>query len=111
MLHTVKKAKYLNGYKIEIRFSNGKIKVVDLEEMIKKTKNMLLPLLDIDYFKQVECDGITVCWPNGVDLCPDAPYKMGQEISPASGKLKKERSKTNKSPSSAKRRSRLKSCS
>jgi hypothetical protein len=31
MLHTVKKAEYLEGYKIRLHFNDRKIKVVDLE--------------------------------------------------------------------------------
>lgn len=80
MLHTVKKVEYLEGYKLKLQFNNRQTKVVDLERMLKKAKNMLLPLKNIDYFKQVESDGITICWPNGVDLCPDVLYSMGQDV-------------------------------
>ncbi len=48
--------------------------------MVKKAKNMLLSLKNIDYFKKVKCDGITISWPNGVDLCPDVLYKMGKPL-------------------------------
>lgn len=79
MLHKIRKAKYLEGYKLELHFDDRSIKVVDLEQMLKKAKNMLLPLKDVNYFKQVRCDGITINWPNGVDLCPDVLYNMGNE--------------------------------
>lgn len=68
---------YLGEYKLRLYFHNKKVKIVDLEEMVKKGKNLFLPLLDPEYFKLVKCDGTTVCWPNGVDLCPDVLYKMG----------------------------------
>ncbi len=61
-------------------FDDKSIRIVDLKEMLKDAKNMFLPLLDLDYFKQVECDGTTICWPNGVDLCPDVLYKMGKIV-------------------------------
>ena len=80
MLHTVKRVEYLDRYKLKLYFNDRKIKIVDLENMLKKAKNMFLPLVDIDYFKRVECDGTTICWPNGVDLCPDVLYKMGKSI-------------------------------
>jgi hypothetical protein len=91
MLHTVKKAEYLNGYKIKLYFDNRKIKIVNLENMLRKAKNMLLPLTKLDYFKQVQCDGITIYWPNGVDLCPDMLYKMGEELTPSPRKRQNDR--------------------
>jgi hypothetical protein len=78
MLHTIKKVKYLEDYKLELHFDDRSVKFVDLENMLKKAKNMFLPLKNIEYFKQVRCDGITINWPNGVDLCPDVLYKMGK---------------------------------
>lgn len=81
MLHTVKKVEYVNGYKLRLYFNDRKVKIVDLKNMLKKAKNMLLPLVDIEYFKKVTCDGTTLCWPNGVDLCPDVLYAMGESSS------------------------------
>jgi hypothetical protein len=78
-LHTVRKVQYLEDYKLELHFDDRSVKIVDLENMVKKAKNMFLPLKSMDYFKQVKCDGITISWPNGVDLCPDVLYKMGKE--------------------------------
>ena len=89
MLHTVKKVEYLDGYKLKLHFNDRKVKIVDLEKMVKKAKNMFLPLRDIEYFKSVKCDGTTICWPNGVDLCPDVLYAMGKNLSRAPRKRKK----------------------
>lgn len=82
MSHRIKKVEYVDGYRLKLHFDDKKIKIVNLENMLKNAKNMLLPLVDIDYFKQVTCDGITICWPNDVDLCPDALYEMGNTITP-----------------------------
>lgn len=76
----VKKVKYLGEYKLELLFSDRKRKVVNLEDLAKKGKNMLAPLKDVEYFKQVKSDGTTIVWPNGVDLCPDVLYETGKEI-------------------------------
>lgn len=81
MSHRVRKVEYIEGYKLRLYFDDKNIKVVDLANMLKKAKNMLLPLVDIDYFQKVTCDGITICWPNGVDLCPDVLYAMGKTVS------------------------------
>lgn len=79
MSHRIKKVEYLDGYRLRLHFEDKKVKIVDLANMLKKAKNMLLPLVDIDYFKKVQCDGITVVWPNGIDLCPDVLYRTGQD--------------------------------
>jgi hypothetical protein len=87
MLHVIKKVKHLEDYKLELHFDNKSIKVVNLANFLKAAKNMFVPLLDIQYFKKVECDGTTICWPNGVDLCPDVLYKMGKNVKPLKPKL------------------------
>jgi len=86
MLHTIKKAEYIEEYKVKLLFSDGSVKIVNLEKMLNKAKNMLLPLIELDYFKLVKCDGTTIFWPNGVDLCPDVLYKIGKTITKAKRK-------------------------
>ena len=80
MLPRVKKVDYVDGYRLKIQFTNGKIKLVDLEHRLKNAKNLFLALKDLEYFKKVECDGYTICWPNGVDYCPDLLYMIGQDV-------------------------------
>lgn len=60
MLHTIKKVRYMNGYKLKLKFNNDKIKIVDFEERLKEAKNMFLPLKNIDYFKKVKADCTTI---------------------------------------------------
>lgn len=74
---SIYKAQYLEGYKIKLYFKGDSVKIVDLETLLKEATNMLLPLKDINYFKQVKCNGFTIEWPNGVDLCPDMLFEMG----------------------------------
>ena len=40
MLHIVKKVEYVEGYKLKLKFNDGKIKIVDFEERLKEAKNM-----------------------------------------------------------------------
>lgn len=80
MLARVKKVEYIDGYRLKIQFTNGKTKIVDLEGRLKKAKNLFLDLKDIDYFQKVECDGYSICWPNGIDYCPDLLYSIGEDI-------------------------------
>ena len=83
MLHTIKKVEYLEDYKLKLRFDDKHVKTVNLNGMLKNAKNMFTPLANITYFKKVQCDGTTIFWPNGVDLCPDVLYNMGDDISQA----------------------------
>jgi len=80
MTHTITKVEYIEGYKIKLHFDDRSVKIVDLENMLKNAKNMLLPLKDLEYFKKVRCDGYSVVWPNGVDFCPDVLYKAGKKV-------------------------------
>jgi|SRR5579862_6056991 len=80
MLHTVKKVEYVEGYKLKLLFNDRHVKIVNLEHLLKNAKNMFAPLADIHYFKKVKCDSISIYWPNGVDLCPDVLYEMGEDF-------------------------------
>ena len=80
MLRRVKKVNYLDGYRLKLQFDNEVIKIVDLEDMLKGAKNMFLQLLDLNYFRKVACDGYSICWPNGIDFCPDLLYRSGKNV-------------------------------
>lgn len=86
----VKKVEYVDGYKLKLLFSDKKVKIVDIESIIKKSKGLFHPLKDIDYFKKVSLDDsqypLSICWPNGADLCPDVLYEMGRDITPTAKK-------------------------
>lgn len=80
----VKKVEYVNEYKLKLLFSDSKEKIVDIEPIINKSKGLFHPLRDIQYFKKVSLDDreypLSICWPNGADICPDVLYEMGKEI-------------------------------
>ena len=80
----IKKVEYVNDYKLKILFSDKKTKIVDIEPIIKKSKGLFHPLRDVEYFKKVSLDDVkyplSICWPNGADLCPDVLYEIGQDI-------------------------------
>lgn len=78
----VKKVEYLNNYKLKLFFSDGKTKIVDFKEKLKNAKGIFLPLKDMEYFKQVALDDcqLSICWPNGADICPDVLYDLGRQV-------------------------------
>ncbi len=67
-------AKALEGYRIEVEFSDGLTGVVDLSSRLFGP--VFTPLKDPGFFRQVQVDEFgAICWPNGADLAPDAIYK------------------------------------
>jgi hypothetical protein len=79
-MHYVTDASYLDEYKLEIRFENGEIRVVDLCNHLDGP--VFEPLKDISFFKQfkVNADIDTVAWPNDADFSPDFLYEIGEAV-------------------------------
>lgn len=101
----INKVEYVNEYKLKLQFSDKKTKIVDLEPIIKKSKGIFQPLKDIEYFKKVSLDDsehpLSICWPNGADVCPDMLYDMGKEVrkpSKAQSRVHQKRSSVSKTP-------------
>lgn len=90
----VREVKYIKEYKLQLTFSDETVKIVDLETMIKKSRGIFLPLKDIEYFKKVALDDcqLSICWPNGADICPDVLYAMGKTAKTQSSQKSKTRS-------------------
>lgn len=67
-------AKYLEDYKIEVFFSDGKSGVVDLEEEL--WGEVFEPLKDVKVFKSFTLDHElkTIVWSTGADLAPEFLY-------------------------------------
>ena len=74
MLLFVKDAKYLEDYKIEVEFTDGKKGIADLKDELYGT--MFEPLKDKQFFSRfkVDEDLETVTWENGADLAPEFLY-------------------------------------
>jgi Protein of unknown function (DUF2442) len=70
--------KPLDGYKLEIEFNDGVVRVVDCSFLLHGTLGE--PLKDLDCFRQVRVDddARTVVWPNGLDPAPEFLHS-GQE--------------------------------
>lgn len=79
-MNRVKKVEYLDGYRLKLKFDNGKVKVIDLEDELRGAKNNFRDLKDISYFKKVKCDGFSIIWPNDIDFCPNWLYKHAKDI-------------------------------
>lgn len=68
----VTEAKYLEGYKVWLRFSDGLEGVVNLESTILNDRRSIFQALrNVEEFKQLRLDMDTLVWENGLDLAPE----------------------------------------
>lgn len=75
MYYDVLKVKYIEGYKLELVFENGKKGIVDLQNYVNEG-GVFSRFSDIEYFKQAYVDkelGV-LCWPDGLDIAPETLY-------------------------------------
>ena len=83
-MHFVKEIKKVEPFKLYLKFEDGSIRIVDLEERLfqwsKSENSIYKPLLRPDYFSQVKFNEEleTVYWDNGVDFCPEMLYQWSQ---------------------------------
>jgi hypothetical protein len=75
MIPKVKKAKYMDGYKVWILFDDGKAGVIDLSKELWGP--VFEPLKELNTFQQVQVDPEleTLSWPNGADFSPEFLYQ------------------------------------
>ena len=72
---TLTDAKYEEGYRIWIKFSDGKSGVVDFTTIIENFP-AAQPLADVQEFKQFYLDDWpTLAWPCGFDFSPESLYE------------------------------------
>jgi hypothetical protein len=76
MLPRITRVRPLDGYRLELTFSEGSEGTVDLTDWIVGQGGVLEPLEDPAFFRQVRVNEElgTVEWPGGVDFCPDVLY-------------------------------------
>lgn len=82
MIVNVQEARYLDGYRVWLKFNTGESGEVDLRDMIFKYK-AAAPLHEIEEFKQFKLDTWpTLAWDCGFDVSPETLYERatGKEI-------------------------------
>jgi len=83
MLHSINIIRSVKPYTVTLEFDNGEIKTINLETKLREwsqsPESKFNYLLDPDNFMEVsvEPELPTICWKNGIDLCPDVLYAMG----------------------------------
>lgn len=75
----VTSVRYLRDYELQLEFSNGAIKIVDLENELHG--EVFEPLRDADMFRAVTLnpESGTIEWPNGADLAPEFLFEIGRD--------------------------------
>lgn len=86
MLLHVNAARYLDGYRIEVTFSDGRVGVADLADALSGP--VFAALKDRGEFAKFTVDAElgTIVWTNGADMAPEYLYfqafKQQQELQP-----------------------------
>ncbi len=81
MILTVTKAKYLDGYKIELLFNTGETKIVDLEAtLFNDNRKIFESLRNIQYFKSFSLGYNTITWDNEADFAPEYLFEIGERV-------------------------------
>ena len=76
MFLEVKRAQYLDDYKISLEFNDGVLKIVDLQNELDG--RVFEPLRDKNYFKTFTIKFNTIEWDNGADFAPEYLYQIGK---------------------------------
>jgi hypothetical protein len=75
MIVNIQEARYLDGYRIWLKFNTGEFGEVDLHDLILKY-NAASPLRDVKQFSQFKLDEWpTLAWDCGFDVSPETLYE------------------------------------
>lgn len=71
--------KYLEEYRLHLRFNNGVSKIVDLCNELDG--EIFEPLIDVHFFQQVylNTETGTIEWANGADFAPEFLLEIGED--------------------------------
>ena len=65
-------ARHVSEFIVSTRFDDGTEKSIDISQWFKGP--VFEPLKDPKFFKRFFIEAGTLCWPNGVDIAPEALY-------------------------------------
>lgn len=76
----ITRVNYLQPFELELEFSDGIVKKVDLSRELYG--EVFEPLKDSAFFARVavNTETNTIEWPNGVDFAPEFLYEIGEEV-------------------------------
>jgi hypothetical protein len=76
----VNSVRHLRGYELQLEFSNGAVRIVDLASELYG--EVFEPLRDPQLFRAVAVnpESGTIEWPNGADLAPEFLFEIGRDV-------------------------------
>ena len=76
-------AKYVDGYRLDVTFADGKSGIVDLEKIIRKGR-VFRRLADVNVFKRfrINPDFGVICWGDDLDIAPETLYEQATKRRP-----------------------------
>jgi hypothetical protein len=71
----IENAQYIEGYKIQLTFKDGKVGVLDLQDSLKG--RVFEPLRDLENFKKfsIHPEIKILTWESGADIAPEFAYE------------------------------------
>ena len=79
MLIRPKEVKPLDGYRLNVLFDNGEMKIYDMSKLIEKP--FYSRLKNKSLFNTVKVSDITLEWATGEDICPHELYNNSKKTS------------------------------
>ena len=77
----IEEAKYLDGHRVWLKFSDGTEGQVDLGNELHGP--IFEPLKDPVFFQNFKLEGHTLTWPNGADFAPEYLHALAPQIQTA----------------------------
>ena len=76
-------ATYVDGYRLDVTFADGKSGIVDLERIIRKVR-LFRRLTDVAVFKRfrINPDFGVLCWGDDLDIAPETLYEQATKGRP-----------------------------
>jgi len=71
MLTKVTRLEKLGGFRLRVRFNDGREGVHDFASVVEEPGPMLEPLRDETYFARMFLEFGALTWPNGFDIAPE----------------------------------------
>ena len=66
------------SFDVKLKYANGKVITVGLEEIFQRPRELAAEVLAGGMFEKCFVESGALAWPNGLELCPDALYRMAR---------------------------------